>query len=223
MSNIRIRRPENGAPRLRPGPADAAFAERIRLAMDLHDGVLQSLAAVKYRLHAAKTEQGARQKAAIDGAIDIIAHEQRLLRSFIEAAAKQGPGEDQSASVPLSAIVEDIRRIADAWGCSAGVSCQPAHAALPCRFAEQIGLLMREAISNAVRHADVRNLSIDIACPPGAVRIEMKERRAFPSSAPQFKPRSLEARVTALNGSMSIFSSPDEVTIAFAIPTHDGC
>ncbi|QGM99045.1 sensor histidine kinase [Methylocystis parvus] len=202
--------------------AEAVAAERGRLAMDLHDGVLQSLAAARYRLHEAQTEQGEPRTAAIDCAVDIIAREQRALRAFIEAAAQGAQEKRESAALPPSAIIEDARRIAEAWGCAIETSCNSAHLSVSSRCVEQIGFLMREAISNAVRHAGAKALAIEVARHPGLIRIEMTERRAAPSEIVDFTPRSLTARVAALNGSMSIVSSAQEITLAFAIPTHDG-
>jgi len=201
-------------------PADSLLAERSRLGMDLHDGLLQSLAAVRFCLHAAKAERDTERMASIDCALDVIAREQQALRAFVEDLTRPEPEEDGATALPVAHVVDDLQRVARAWDCRIDVKAEPAGFSLPGQYAKQIGLLLREAVSNAVRHSCADRLSVDLIRRPGAMRIVVTEHHAPSRKSGTFKPRSLEARVAALNGSMSLVSTSDARKIVFVIPTR---
>jgi signal transduction histidine kinase len=210
----------------------AAKEERIRVARDLHDGILQSLTGIRLELRAAA---GALDDAPLVrqslGAIEsALAIEQRELRSFISAL---GPGRpvvrgDSSLARRLDAIRE---RIALEWKTTVTIRC--AADALPVQIEEAVPLMVHEAIVNAVKHGQPSRIAVSVEDHGATLRIVVaddgggfqfrgrQDHRALTEN--QVGPKSLLDRVSALGGEVSIESSETgsrvEMTFAAHSPT----
>jgi signal transduction histidine kinase len=161
----------------------AVREDRIRVARDLHDGVLQSLTGIRFQLQAF-AERPADQPAISDHLLAMeraIAIEQRELRRFIDdlkPAPRQGIVEGGVADV-----LEELRSRLDAeWQIPITVRVTPPGLSLKPYLWDDVRLLVREAVVNAVKHGHPSRLSIDMqAQGVDAIRIVVTDDgRGFP-------------------------------------------
>jgi signal transduction histidine kinase len=136
--------------------------DRIRVARDLHDGVLQSLTGIRFRLQALTTLPDDATKIsdhllAIERAIAI---EQRELRHFIEELKPVPLRADPGG---LALALEELRnRLAVEWRALITVKVSPTDLALLPGVGEGVCLLVREATVNALKHAHPSRVSIEV-------------------------------------------------------------
>lgn len=199
----------------------AAREERIRVARDLHDGVLQGLTGVRLELRAIANESGAsesvrHQLVSLERAL---AMEQRELRYFIsglEPEADRRIGIDRRS--PLATRLDSVRqRLALEWKTPVTLRVSPLVPDIAPSLEEAVPLMVHEAAVNALKHASASRVAVEVETADGHLRISVTDDgRGFPFrgsythdslAASQVAPRSLFDRVTALGGTLSIDSS----------------
>jgi signal transduction histidine kinase len=209
----------------------AAVEERVRIARDLHDGVLQSLAGTALQLSSVVPLVGhspleaAARLVAIQEALAV---EQRELRSFIRAL---GPGADDLVQgevglVPhLDFVAERLRRH---WGLELRCEVTPPEARLGAGLVYDLGQIITEATANAVRHGGAKTVAAVVTADGGAVVVEVADDgRGFPFigcldgeelDARGLSPRSLRERASSHGGRLSVESGPAGTRVRVVIP-----
>jgi signal transduction histidine kinase len=195
----------------------AAREERLRLARDLHDGVLQSLTAVRFELLAvgqavrAGDTSASDRLQALERALSI---EQRELRLFIDGLKP----EVRPAHVTLPERLAALReRLVLEWKVPVHMHVTPAALPEASHLTDAIPLMVHEAVTNALKHAQPTAVTVTIDAGDGGLRIVVADNgRGFgfkgrydhgALAAAAVAPRSLFERVSALGGTMSIESS----------------
>ncbi len=198
----------------------AAREERIRVARDLHDGVLQGLTGVRLELRAMATSAPAQSDIVRDQLVSLeraLAMEQRELRLFI---AGLEPGSDQriaggsSLALRLASVRE---RLALEWKTPVTLRVAPDMPPVPEPLEQAVPLMIHEAAVNALKHAQPSRVAVDVEPVDGRLRIAVTDDgHGFPFkghydhaalTATDVGPRSLVDRVAALGGRLSIDSS----------------
>ena len=220
---------------LRELRAAAAVEERMRIARDLHDGVLQSLAGTALQLRSVMSLVGKSPREAYDRLASVqdgLASEQRDLRSFIRALE---PGtemrttpenEGGELAAQLSPLAERLGR---QWGVAFQWVLLPEGARLdPPSATYDVWRIIAEATANAVRHGGAKVVDVTVRVENGAVAIEIKDDgRGFPFTgrlddaelaARRLGPRSLRARAAARGGQLTVESSPAGARLTVLIP-----
>jgi signal transduction histidine kinase len=207
----------------------AASEERIRVARDLHDGVLQSLTGVRLELQAMAasaasepTEKMHDRLLAIERALAI---EQRELRFFIEdlKPATMAVGR-QSLEETLTRVRE---RIATEWKVPVLVRVAP-QTSVPYDLEQPIALMVHEAVVNALKHAAPSRVSVDVHTDNGAIRIIVADDgRGFTFqgrydhrmlSSMNVCPQSLRERIESLGGDLTIESGRTGSRVEISVP-----
>ena len=193
--------------------------ERIRVARDLHDGVLQSLTGVRLELQSVATSLDA---SALDQIRDrllaierALAIEQRELRLFIDdlkpfTAPKRTAGE---LAIKLAVLRE---RIGLEWKVPITLRVGAPLASLAADVEEAIPLMVHEGIVNALKHGHPSRVAVDVESAADGIRITISDDgRGFPFrgrydharlAASNVGPVSLRERVASLGGQMAIES-----------------
>jgi signal transduction histidine kinase len=212
--------------------------ERMRLARDLHDGVLQSLTGIGLRLAAARTqiaEAPAEARAALESLQRLITLEQRDLRFFIrdlKPTLVAPAGELPRLSDRLAELVQ---RTELEWGLRAELRTDGLPEAIPEPLAREVYLVVREALVNAVRHGEATAVRVEVGRMVGgaaglAVSV-MDNGKGFPFQgrfreaellADDRGPRTLLSRVTALGGTLTLDSSLSGARFEIALPYEGG-
>jgi len=201
--------------------AIGASEERIRLARDLHDGVLQSLTGVRLELRALQQAIKVDDESVIGRLHALeraLAMEQRELRYFINGLKPAAAPIHDNGS--LAARLDDLgQRIALEWKTPVSIRVAPGARTSSVEVAQAVPLMVHEAVVNAMKHARPTRVAVNVDQTDGHLRIivrddgcgfEFNGRRDHQALNRLSKaPRSLFDRVTALGGQMSIDSSPD--------------
>lgn len=197
----------------------ATREERLRLARDLHDGVLQSLTGIRFEMRSLANTLGAADDEVrarlltLERALSI---EQRELRYFIgglKPGSIAGPPPESLAG-RLDALRE---RFALEWNTPVTIRISPELQDCPPELTKAIPLMVHEAVVNALKHAHPTRVSVNVEGATDRLRIVVSDDgRGFPFKGrfdhraldeARTAPRSLFDRVTALGGKMSIESS----------------
>ena len=193
----------------------AASEERIRVARDLHDGVLQSLTGIRLEIRAVAAAIDATPSTrdrlfAIERALAI---EQRELRFFIGGLGPGGPRDENTLEGRLHAMRE---RIALEWKTPVTIRYAANGTVLPERIERAVPLMVHEAVVNALKHGQPSRVAVSVHGAPDELRIVVTDDgRGFPFrgryehtalAATKTGPKSLLDRVSALGGRMSIES-----------------
>jgi signal transduction histidine kinase len=196
----------------------AAREERIRVARDLHDGVLQSLTGIRFEIRAVASTLSRSGGAAHDRLLALeraLAIEQRELRLFI---GDLGPPRPLPAGDTLASRLEALdERIALQWKVPVTINIARNAAVVPHALTEAVPLMVHEAVVNALKHAEPSRVAVTVDKSDGQIRIVVADDgRGFAfkgryehAALVEMRqgPRSLLDRVASLGGELTIESS----------------
>jgi signal transduction histidine kinase len=213
--------------------AAAAAEDRVRLARDLHDGVLQFLAGAGLHLDSLnRMDLPQEAETRIATLRQAIADERHELRGFISTLRPTG---DERAA-PDQPLAEELRQLADRlsryWTIEVSATVEPPELTVPRRIAYDLGRIVRESVANAVRHGGAGRVRVTAGAEGArlAVRIEDDGTGfAFEGVMPADQierlggaPRSLHERVRALNGRLELRSGRQGATVVIDMPLGAG-
>jgi signal transduction histidine kinase len=172
---------------------------------DLHDGVLQSLAALRMRLmlitkrkDVAKTDVDLE----IRKTVDILTLEQSRLRGILET--------DQSTNHTINLVSQldiCVRSISLQWSIDVKLSSEEPAIPVDPESALNIEHLLREVIANAVRHAKSNSLTVSLSLKQDALMMAVSDlnplsegEQGFEKPALTLKSASLRDRLRLVNG-----------------------
>lgn len=209
---------------------DAAAAEdRVRLARDLHDGVLQFLAGAGLQLDGlSNTPLPPEAQARLATLRQAVADEQRELRGFI-STLRPARGLKAQPQRALGPELEQLAsRLSRYWTIEVAAHVEPAELNVSDRLGYDLSRIVRESVANAVRHGGARRVEVDVRALEErlAIRIDDNGRGfAFEGAlaAEQLDrsgegPRSLRERVRALGGRLALQSSPRGASVMIDVP-----
>lgn len=209
----------------------AATEERVRLARDLHDGVLQSLTGIALRLAAVRRMAEDAIGPALDRVDDLqrlIALEQRDLRFYIQELEPRA----QAARQPVTLsdrLAELADRIGREWDLEVDLETCDLEPQAAAGLGHELYLIVREAVVNAVRHGNASRVTIRVEAPaPGRLSVQVADNgRGFPFRG-RFTgemlrsmgagPRTLQERVAALDGSLVLESAETGARVEVSLP-----
>jgi signal transduction histidine kinase len=208
----------------------AASRERMRLARDLHDGVLQTLTAAGLQLSSIASRSTHEVKYRIENIRKLLFDEQRRIRAFVDG--RQRSPRDQHSNLH-DEIQLEIKKIERQWGCSTLLSVTPEDATVPVELIRQIKMLLAEAAANAVQHGMASQINIAAERTSNNVRLRIANnglglkdltgtygREAL--AARGIGPRSIAKRIDELRGTLTLSSSSKGVDLCIDIPCNDG-
>jgi len=193
----------------------AAAVERARVARELHDGVVQSLHAIAFRLYALRTRS----------AISAADREQELLE--VQQLVQNEAANVRNLIQQLEPLDFDPRHLADFLagmvtryrqdtGIGAQFVCDVADVNLPPPICRELAGILREALANVRRHSGALSVLIRLARQRGGWMLTIEDDgRGFEFSG-RFSHAELEdarrgplvikQRVRAINGELTIIS-----------------
>jgi signal transduction histidine kinase len=213
----------------------AALEERTRVSRDLHDGVLQSLTAAALQLETVQLLWDTESRAARDQLAAtqlLIANEQRDLRYFIHdsklAAASPTPAE----AGLRAGLVDVAQRLERIWSVRVVLKLEAVEDESPDPLANDICLIVHEAVVNAARHAGASEVRVEVTRANGDVDVIVTDNgRGFPFqgnynhaalNALQLGPVMLKERVRSLDGTLAIRSTPAGARLDIKLPSQRG-
>lgn len=207
-----------------------ASEERVRLARNLHDSVVQSLTGVALQLQTARhllDSDPAAAQARLREMQEALAGEQHRLRNIL-GELRPFPTSEQLDPRTLTGRLRDLcRRIERQWGMRVHLVAPDANAALAA-WQQDIHYLVNEALINAARHAKASSVSVEVRVTGGRVQIEVADNgRGFPFSGKfdlealrrmDAGPDSLKDRMQDLSGQLEIDSTAHGARLVMTLP-----
>jgi signal transduction histidine kinase len=197
----------------------AAMEERIRLARDLHDGVLQSMTGTVMQLDAACRLIENNPQTARECLLEIekqISSDQQNIRSHIQelkTPCLNLPEWDGKLKQRLEELPEKIKR---KWNLNVDIDVMLNQTWLPWIIAQGVYFITREAIINGARHAGASSIKAEITSTDHQMKIVVADNgRGFPFTgryshdelaAKKMGPAILMERVASLGGRLNIES-----------------
>ena len=192
----------------------AVAEERDRIGRDLHDGIIQSLYAVGLSLEDVPelmTESPDEAADRVDGAIESINLAIRDIRNFIYGLRPEAVDGTQVVA-GLAALAEEVRHggLTDVV-----VDLDPgADPGLDPEAGAELLNLVREALSNAVRHARAMRLAVTLSADATTTRLVIADDGvgfdpALAAAAGHHGLANMRARAQAIGGRLDIRSAPD--------------
>jgi signal transduction histidine kinase len=198
----------------------AVYEDEERIARDLHDSVIQQLFAVGMSLSSGlrlidNPALASRHQQAIDDIDDTI----RRIRSTIFSLGHAG----RTAGGLRAGVVAVLNELVPAYGLQQSLEITGAiDAASSSEIAEQLTNTLREAISNAGRHARATRVDVELRVEGGEVILRVRDNGAGMDEKPERRSglANMEERARALGGSMVLSTGAGLGTlIEWRVPT----
>lgn len=193
---------------------DAASAERQKIAMDLHDSAVQPYIGLRFGLSAlrCKADPANPLNEDLDRLIAMSTQVIGDLRSFAQGVRNRAT----EAQHPLAAALrQQVRLIREFHGVDIEVDLEED---VPCsdRLAAEVLQIVREALSNVVRHTMARHALVQVRCDHGLLRIQVDNEGA--ANECDFTPKSITARAAALGGRAYVQRAQSGTEVHVEIP-----
>ena len=194
-------------------------AERSRIARDLHDVVLQDLT---YALQRLQTDQDGESRDGPNAAVTALQRSVQGLRGAVYNLSAEPTGAGSFVR-SLRSLVELHRRMDP--GCEVKLEVDEGLPYdLPEDLEKELLLIVREALTNARRHAGAARASVAVGASRGKIWAEVSDDgRGFDTSASRagMGTRGMRQRARTLGGSLKILSKPGEGTLVrFEVATR---
>ncbi|RFU42334.1 sensor histidine kinase, partial [Actinomadura logoneensis] len=205
----------------------AVVAERARIAGELHDVVAHHVSAIA--VQARSTEDvladdpgpGLRGVTRIAETADTALVEMRRILGLLAVAG------DDGAAEPSLAHLDRLVQAAEAAGCRVWASVDVRAGELPAALQASAYRVVREAITNVLKHAGRTGIRVVVACDASALRVEIEngppgeDHRPVPGSGRGLV--GMRERVAAFGGVLEAGPAPDGGwRIAAAFPLEEG-
>lgn len=209
----------------------AVLDERARIARDLHDGFIQSLAAIDLRVEACKLllqRDPARVAHELDELHQAVDHGYREVRAYL--------GVLRTASRPAETLAATLDRIAAEFSIRERLQVHlarpPAEPEIPASTAYELTQIVREALRNAVRHGKATEAVVKLGCQRDHVYLVVRDNgRGFRHTngvidkdgflKPLAAPWSIRERAAALGASLRVWTEPGTGTeVSLVIPAE---
>ena len=208
---------------LKAAEESAEARSRLALARDLHDSVVQFLAGAAFRLEAMKRSQTSGRDLApeLNELKQLMLQEQGELRTFI-MALRSGP------LVALNDLASDLKmlaqRLSRQWDVACKFSARPADMMIPTRLHLDVHQLMREAVANAVRHANAKLVTIAFAAEDDELRLEfVNDGAVLPRPGERLEMSlSLKERVEQAGGALDMARGMGITKVSISLPIDGG-
>jgi signal transduction histidine kinase len=209
----------------------AAGEERLHLARELHDGVLQSLTAASLQAQRARQSvatsptEAERRLAMVE---ETILSEQQALRLAIEDL-KPGAMKETAAVDVIPRVRETANRVGRQWDVRVHLNLQRTPTPTAQKIAHELTRMLQEALVNAIRHGGAKEITVtcltmgtDLAL---AVSYQGRGFAGFQGrhdlaslNRMRVGPRTLKERVLAVDGSLVIESNEGGARVEIRIP-----
>jgi signal transduction histidine kinase len=207
-----------------------AAAERTRLARELHDGVIQSLAGLEMQVAALRRAKGAAiAQAGIDADLQ---HVQRQLAEEARSA-REMMNEIRPLDIPRGQVNEAFAELVERFGRENDLESRftaiTPNVVLSSGIARELARTLQEALHNIRKHADATRVDVTFGAENGHWKLVVSNdgrpfdftgyRTLADLDAAHQGPRMIKERVRDIGGDLAIDSSPDRgVTLEVRVP-----
>lgn len=208
---------------------EAVHEERLRVARDLHDGLLQSFTGVVLQLETvhdmieSKPEEAQKLTTKVQG---LIMADQRDLRSYVEQLRPR-----RRIDIPfdfLSRLAELRSRFETQWGIQVTINNEGVDPLVAQSMGPETFRLIQEAVTNAAKHGSASHIRVQLTTRDNRIWIDVSDDgHGFPFHGKMtleevresgVGPSMLAERVAALNGELALESTGSGARVRISIP-----
>ena len=208
---------------------DVAAEERMRVARDLHDGLLQSFTGVVLQLetvHALVSKDPVEAGRLLTQVQATIMADQRELRAYVE---RLRPRRRAEMKFDFAARLQEMtKRFEEQWGIAVDLSSEGVDPHVGGLLGHETYRIVQEAVTNSARHGAAKRVDVRLQTTDGMLVVdvsddgiglpvrgrltlaEMRERGVGPAS--------LGERVAALNGQLTAWSTDSGLKLEITLP-----
>jgi signal transduction histidine kinase len=196
----------------------ALLEERTRWAMQIHDGLTQSVTSAVLELQTLRHRIESDPEGAIASLREVEDAIRGDLRAIRELLFEMTTAEPDPAGPALSALVRDAH---ERWHLTASVNVDGDLAEAPDEVLDTAYAIVSESLANAGKHAGVTEAQVRISADADRVRVEVEDRGRGIAAATDddrhFGLQLMRARADALGGTLEIGSTPGAGTTVVAV------
>jgi signal transduction histidine kinase len=191
--------------------------ERVRLARDLHDGVLQNLTAATLKLRAAAATVPHEARQSLQSVSELMIEQQRSIRLFVEESRTMDVPTVHHRSPSLS---QKVSELSNRWDCDIDLKITPPDMELPLPVLRELTRLLSEATANAVRHGGATRLNVELCRVGHGLNLTIADNGCGITASGDNPPwpRSLHARVEDLEGNLAITRYAPGLALRIEVP-----
>ena len=208
----------------------ALAQDRIRVARDLHDGLLQSFTGVVLQLetiHSTLETKPEEARKMITEAQGLIMADQRELRRFVEELRPRAARREEEFD--FAQRLEDLRsRFQKQWGLHLSFDVDHIEPLVGRFLGHETFRLIHEAVTNSAKHGGASDVRVGVRTAGSEMQIQVTDNgTGFPFhgrvTLEQLResgtgPIVLAERVGSLNGTMTVDSTESGATVTISIP-----
>jgi signal transduction histidine kinase len=194
------------------------FEDRGRIARDLHDRVIQQLFATGMQLQGVLgTLPPGRSADRVDAAVTSLDDAITQIRRIIFTLESTGRGPERSTG--RQRVFDLIEQLSTAMSIDPQVTVSgPVDAVLDGDLAEDVLAVVREGVSNAVKHAGGGAIGISVSVDAGGIAVVVRNSGTLSDSGRRSGLRNLEERARRRYGRMSLGTEGDATVLRWNVP-----
>jgi signal transduction histidine kinase len=205
-------------PAVRHAVESMLLEERTRWAMQIHDGLTQSVTSAVLELQTLRHRIESDPVGAIAALKEVEDEIREDLRRIRELLFEMTAAEGRTAEPTLAALVRDA---AERWNFAVWVDSEGDLEGVPDEVLETVYAIVTEGLANAAKHSGAPEARVRVRVADGEVRVEVEDRgrgvSAVPDDDPHFGVRNMRARAESLGGSLDVGSVPGHGTTVVAV------
>ncbi len=192
----------------------AGLEERVRLARDLHDSVLQDLTAAVLQLNAAERTVSQPASGRLVHIRDTLQVHQARIRHFIGAARTES-NRKRCLADQLQMFVEPL---GSQWDCRVMIRIDPPGLEVSDRIATELCLALSEATANAARHGAAKEVTIAIQRRSKLLHVTIRDDGTGSNLHGVPRSASLSNRIENLGGNLAVSLEDLRLCVRMEIP-----
>ncbi len=217
-TSARTNEQATGHPAVRHAVETLLLEERTRWAMQIHDGLTQSVTSAVLELQTMRHRIETDPDGAIGALREVEDEIREDLRQIRELLFEMTAAEPRAAEPALAAVVRDsIER----WHLPASVEVDGELDIVDDATLEAAYAVIAEGLANAAKHSGAPHAAVRLRLRGGLLQVEVQDRgrgvAAVADNDPHFGLRIMRARAEALGGSLRIESKPGHGTTVIAV------
>jgi signal transduction histidine kinase len=205
----------------------AAMQERRRIAFELHDGILQTLATLILRLESFRGRLPEGQNVLVDevrSLEDLVRDSMKQVRQFLS-------GQDANplvAGTLIERLREQARFLRDGMGLDVILESEPEEIDLPPETEREVYYVLREALTNVIRHSHASKVEIRLMQKNSIFNGSLTDNgvgfiRGNGNDENRFGISAMEERIKKIGGELFVKSSPGQganISFVVALANH---
>ncbi|MFD0465021.1 sensor histidine kinase [Microvirga aerilata] len=206
----------------------AASRERERMARDLHDGVLQGLAAANIHLSLSASRVDRTTAEQLTQTRELLSAEQQRIRTFVDTSRAHSKASLEQVDLAPD-IDKTLEHVGKLLGCQISITVEPLDVRVTAETAHSLRHFLTEAVSNAVRHGKADQIQVVVRATSDRLHLTvMDDGIGFQDlygtysgeqlAAKNIGPYSLRTRARDMGGHITLQTSPSGTVIRAEVP-----